>query len=95
MRVVSSTRASVSTNLVMNIIRKIVIGANPKDAMAYTVGMRVGRSFVSAILEEREHPGRYNVYLEDEEEGITMLWKTVLGASVLVEYDCNFDESDS
>ena len=73
MTVVRSTRVTVSTNLVMNIIRKIVIGANPKDAMAYTVGMRVGRNFVSAILEEREHPGRYNVYLEDEEEGITML----------------------
>ena len=33
-----------------NIIRKIVVGPNPKDAMAYYVGMRAGQGNVSAIM---------------------------------------------
>ena len=36
----------------MNVIRKIVIGPNPKDAMAYYVGMRAGGAKVIAIKED-------------------------------------------
>jgi len=56
----------------MNLIRKIVIGPNPKDAMAYYVGMKAGRAKVSAIKEDdaalyKYNVRRYHVYLEDEE----------------------------
>ncbi len=36
-------------------IRKIVIGRDPKDAMAYYVGMRAGAGKVSAIVEDEAH----------------------------------------
>ena len=42
------------------VIRKIVIGRDPKDAMAYYVGMRAGSGEVSAILFDEEHMVRYN-----------------------------------
>lgn len=78
----------------MNLIRKIVVGPNPKDAMAYFVGMRAGKSKVSAIVEDEEAFHRYNlrryhVYLKDDES--TYIWKTVENQPVLIEYDCDFE----
>ena len=37
------------------LIRKIVVGRDPKDAMAYYVGMRAGKGKVSAIVLDHEH----------------------------------------
>ena len=34
------------------VIRKIIIGRDPKDAMAYYVGMRAGKNTVSAIVND-------------------------------------------
>ena len=42
------------------VIRKIVIGRDPKDAMAYFVGMRAGSGQVSAIVLDDEHLFRYS-----------------------------------
>jgi len=36
-------------------IRKIIIGRDPKDAMAYYVGMRAGAGKVSAIVQDEAH----------------------------------------
>ncbi|MDG1949213.1 MAG: hypothetical protein P8J32_00110 [bacterium] len=78
----------------MNIIRKIVVGPNPKDAMAYYVGMRAGAGKVSVIREDEKalvmhNVRRYHVFLEDEDS--TYIWKTVENQPVLIEYDCNFE----
>lgn len=74
-------------------IRKIVIGRDPKDGMAYYVGMRAGRGTVSAIVEDERHLikygiKRYLVYIENEEE--TMLWKVVDSMPCILEFDLNF-----
>ena len=37
------------------LIRKIVVGKEPKDGMAYYIGMRAGKGEVSAILEDDRH----------------------------------------
>ena len=76
-----------------NIIRKIVVGPNPKDAMAYYVGMRAGQGNVSAIMEDERSlykysVRRYEIYIEDDDSSV--LWKTVENQPVLIEYDCNF-----
>lgn len=78
----------------MELIRKIVIGQNPKDAMAYFVGQRAGEAVVdSIILDERALAKygvrRYLVYIRDDQRG-TMLWKTVENMPCLIEHDCNF-----
>lgn len=78
----------------MDIIRKIIVGQNPKDAMAYFLGQRTGESQVSAILPDNrsfEKYGlrRYLVYIENSNDG-TMLWKSIEGMPLLIEYDCNF-----
>lgn len=78
----------------MNLIRKIIIGQNPKDAMAYYVGMRVGEGKVVVIeFNERAYHKSglvsYQVYIEDPKEG-TMIWKEIQGMPVIVEYDLNF-----
>jgi hypothetical protein len=76
------------------LIRKIIIGRDPKDAMAYYVGMKAGRGNVSAILMDEEHLHRYNkkrylVYLQ-EEDGSQVLWKAVDDMPCLLEFDLNF-----
>ena len=75
------------------IIRKIIIGKDPKDAMAYYVGMRAGDGNVSAIVVDDEHLHRYNkkrylVYLQQQDSQV--LWKSVDEMPCIVEYDCKF-----
>lgn len=75
-------------------IRKIVIGRDPKDAMAYYVGMRAGAGKVSAIIEDQAHlhkfsQKRYLIYIENEEG--TMVWKVIEGMPCILEYDLKFD----
>lgn len=75
------------------LIRKIVIGRDPKDAMAYYVGMRAGNGNVCAIVLDDAHLHRYSktrylVYMEAE--GSQVLWKAVDDMPCIVEFDCNF-----
>ena len=77
----------------MGLIRKIIIGRDPKDAMAYFVGMRAGGGEVSAIVMDEEHLSRYSlkrylVYLQ--QDGGQVLWKSVDEMPCIIEYDCNF-----
>jgi|TARA_B100000963_G_scaffold52815_1_gene40900 hypothetical protein len=78
----------------MDLIRKIVIGANPKDALAYYVGMRAGQGNVCAIKEDeaalyKYNVRRYHVFVEDDDS--TYIWKTIENLPILIEYDCNFE----
>lgn len=75
------------------VIRKIVIGRDPKDAMAYFVGMRAGAGQVSAIVLDDEHLFRYSkkrylVYIQND-DGQT-LWKSIDDMPCILEYDLNF-----
>ena len=75
------------------VIRKIVIGRDPKDAMAYFVGMRAGSGQVSAIVLDDEHLFRYSkkrylVYIQND-DGQT-LWKSIDDMPCILEYDLNF-----
>lgn len=79
----------------MNIIRKIVVGQNPKDGMAYFLGMRAGGGTVTAItVDDRAlslyGTNRYLIYIHIEEEG-TMLWKSIDNMPCIVEFDCRFE----
>ena len=74
-------------------IRKIIIGTNPKDALAYFVGMRAGDGTVVAIeLDDREYTKygtkSYDIFIESEEG--TMKWKRIEGMPVIIENDCRF-----
>lgn len=76
-------------------IRKIIIGRDPKNALAYVIGMKAGNGTVSAIMHDERHLmtygiNRYLIYIEIDNEG-TILWKAVDNMPVIVEYDCNFD----
>lgn len=75
------------------LIRKIVIGRDPKDSMAYYVGMKAGDGKVSAILEDDRYLHRYGikrylVYVENKEG--TVLWKAVDSMPCTLEFDLNF-----
>ncbi len=75
------------------LIRKIVVGQNPKDGMAYYVGMRVGDGNVSAIVMDAEHlhrhkMKRYLVYIEREDGQV--LWKSIDNMPSMVEFDLDF-----
>jgi hypothetical protein len=77
----------------MNIIRKIIVGINPKDAMAYYVGMRAGDGKITAILLDEKYMyqysrSRYLIYIENSEG--TILWKGIENMPCVVEYDCKF-----
>ena len=76
------------------LIRKIVVGTDPKDAMAYYVGMRAGAGRVSTIVQDERHlakygRNRYLVYMEDE-DSIQTLWKAIDDMPCMLEFDCNF-----
>ena len=75
------------------LIRKIVIGKNPKDAMAYFIGMRAGGGSVAAIILDDRHlhkysKTRYLIYLDQGNSQV--LWKSVDDMPCIIEYDCNF-----
>tara|TARA_R100001510_G_scaffold10421_3_gene8007 strand:- start:4488 stop:4724 length:237 start_codon:yes stop_codon:yes gene_type:complete len=75
------------------LIRKIVIGRDPKDAMAYFLGMKVGDGKVSAIVFDEESMARHNrsrylVYLQREDGQVA--WKSIDSMPCIVEYDLNF-----
>jgi hypothetical protein len=75
------------------IIRKIIIGRDPKDAMAYYVGMKAGNGKVSTIVLDEEHlfrhgKKRYLVYLQTDDSQV--LWKSVDDMPCITEFDCNF-----
>ena len=75
------------------LIRKIVVGRDPKNGMAYYVGMRAGDGEVSAIVEDEKHLSeygkqRYLIYIENK-EGLS-LWKAIEEASCVLEFDLNF-----
>jgi len=75
------------------LIRKIVIGPNPKEGMAYYIGMRAGKGQVSAIILDddllyRKSIKRYLVYTETD--GSSMLWKSIEDMPCLIEFDLNF-----
>jgi hypothetical protein len=75
------------------LIRKIILGRDPKDGMAYYVGMRAGNGEVSAILKDEyyEHKtggDRYIVYLQTD-DGVVP-WKSVENMPCTIEYDLKF-----
>jgi hypothetical protein len=77
-----------------NIIRKIVVGADPKNGLAYKVGNSVGDNTICAVeLDERALSlygiERYLIYTEDQ-KGNIVLWKQVSGAPTMIEFDINF-----
>lgn len=75
------------------LIRKIVIGKDPKNGMAYYVGMRAGDGKVVAIIQDESYlhkfgKCRYLVYTESK--GDNVLWKAVDDMPCLLEFDLNF-----
>ena len=75
------------------LIRKIIIGRDPKDAMAYFVGMRAGQGKVSTIELDGAHlhhygKMRYLVYIQTDDGQV--LWKSVDDMPCIIEYDLNF-----
>ena len=77
------------------VIRKIIVGKDPKDAMAYYVGMRAGRGEVSAIVIDEKHlykygKSRYLVYLQDSDDKSQALWKAIDDQPCMLEFDLNF-----
>lgn len=86
-------RVAGKINKMNGLIRKIIIGRDPKNAMAYYVGMRAGAGSVCAIVPDERHQHlhgktRYLVYLEQNGEQI--LWKAVDEMPSIIEFDCNF-----
>ena len=75
------------------LIRKFIIGLDPKYAMAYFVGMRAGQGKVSTIELDGRHlhqygKMRYLVYIQTDEGQV--LWKSVDDMPCIIEYDLNF-----
>ena len=77
----------------MELIRKIIVGPNPLNAMAYYVGQNVGLSKIEAIVLDLQYleqfgKEKFRVYIKDD-RGI-MCWKTIMNENVIYENDCNF-----
>jgi len=82
----------------LGVIRKIVIGKEPKNGMAYYVGMPVGPSAnptgkVTAIVFDERHfhfsaKNRFLIYVETPEG--SSIWKVIDSMPTVVEMDLNF-----
>jgi len=75
------------------LIRKIIIGTDPKNGLAYFLGMNAGSGKVNAIVLDEKHLHRYSIkrYLVYIEKGDDiMLWKCVDEMPCLIEFDLNF-----
>jgi hypothetical protein len=76
-----------------SVIRKIIVGPDPKNGMAYVVGMRMTSGTIDSIVLD-EHAlmtkgeRRYIVYTETA-NGIEA-WKSIENMPCMVEYDQNF-----
>lgn len=75
------------------LIRKLVIGKDPKNGMAYFIGMKAGDGRVSAIVQDESYlhkfgKCRYLVYIENNQS--TVLWKAVDDMPCLLEFDLDF-----
>lgn len=75
------------------LIRKIVIGRDPKNGMAYYVGMKAGGGEVDSIVFDERHFAKYNrsrylIYIKDS-NGLA-LWKSVEEMPCILEFDLNF-----
>ena len=75
------------------LIRKIIVGRDPKNGMAYYVGMRAGEGKVSAIVEDERTlvkyaKKRYLVYIENEDGNV--LWKAIDEMPCVIEFDLSF-----
>ena len=75
------------------VVRKIVIGRDPKNAMAYYVGMKAGGRPISYIIQDDEAlhkygKTRYLIYVEDD--GAHAIWKAVEEMPCIVEYNLDF-----
>jgi len=62
------------------LIRKLVIGKDPKNGMAYFVGMRAGRGEVSAIIQDESYLHKFG----------KCLWKAIDDMPCLIEFDLDF-----
>lgn len=74
-------------------IRKIIVGPNPKDAMAYVVGMKAGTGEVDSIVRDETALYKYSrtiyrIFIRTE-DGV-MEWKAIENMPVMLEYDLNF-----
>ena len=75
------------------LIRKIIVGPDPKNALAYVVGMNAGDGYIDAILEDMEflqcfNKTRYLIYVQNSEGN--NLWKTIQDVPCVLEYDLKF-----
>ena len=75
------------------VIRKIVVGHNPKDeGMAFVVGNRLGDKIITDIVEDINQfhifgKVRFLIYVKINGKGEPLLWKGLDGVPVTIEYD--------
>jgi|Laugresbdmm110dd_1035094.scaffolds.fasta_scaffold25041_3 hypothetical protein len=81
------------------IIRKIVVGHNPKDeGMAFVVGNKFGDKLITDIVEDINQfhifgKVRFLIYVKINGRGEHMLWKSLDGVPVTIEYDLSQSEA--
>ena len=82
------------TNRPTGIIRKIILGQNTLNGLAFTGGQRAGREeegkSISCIVEDSDHyynfgKVRYFIYYKDK-AGEEKLWKSFVDIPVTIEY---------
>lgn len=79
------------------VIRKIVLGTNPKDGLSFSIGQEIQKvgsgNKISLILEDENNYHRFGVVrywiFFKTEKGEEVLWKSFSGVSVTIEYDIN------
>lgn len=83
----------------VGIIRKIVVGSNPKnEGMSYQVNYPIGSLFVTEIIEDVNHFHlfgriRFLIYVKKPNEDYSILWKALEGVPVTIEYDISKSEN--
>ena len=78
------------------IIRRIIVGVNPKDGMSFTHGQAMGALTISNIIKDKNYfykfgKMRFLIYVTKERYTEESLWKEVIDMPVTIEYDSKSD----
>lgn len=78
-----------SVGIEEHLIRKIICGTDPLNAMVFMLGKN---NVVSIEYDDRyfhkTSQDRFHVYINKDSQ--LFLWKTISGMPTIIEYDCDF-----
>lgn len=78
------------------VIRRIIIGMNPKDGMSFSTGQGMGQLVITDIIKDKNYfykfgKIRFLIYVTKGAAVEKILWKEFIDMPTMIEYDSQID----